>query len=116
MDEKTDTDVKRERIIKIRVTENEYLELKQKSTKPRLAEWMRESCLGIASSKRKQKVPSVDPALLRQLSAMGNNLNQIARQINVTKSNVINHIYILSVLSAIQSEIKDIKNDSENTR
>nr|WP_075519122.1 plasmid mobilization relaxosome protein MobC [Moritella viscosa]SHO18154.1 Putative uncharacterized protein [Moritella viscosa] len=83
MDEKTGVDVKRERIIKIRVTENEYLELKQKSTKPRLAEWMRESCLGIASSKRKQKVPSVDPALLRQLSAMGNNLNQIARQINV---------------------------------
>ncbi|CAM3280099.1 plasmid mobilization protein [Moritella viscosa] len=116
MDEKTGLDVKRERIIKIRVTENEYLELKQKSTKPRLAEWMRESCLGIASSKRKQKVPSVDPALLRQLSAMGNNLNQIARQINVTKSNVINHIYILSVLSAIQSEIKDIKNDSESTR
>ena len=116
MGEKKDSSVKRERVIKIRVTEHEYLELKLKSTKPRLAEWMRESCLGITSSKRQKKVSSIDPALLRQLSAIGNNLNQIARQIKVSKSNVINHIYILSVLSAIQSEIKDIKNDSKNAR
>ncbi|MGD6738116.1 hypothetical protein ACP5PY_18030 [Photobacterium leiognathi subsp. mandapamensis] len=33
-------------MIKIRVTESEYDQLIERSQKPRLAEWMREFCLG----------------------------------------------------------------------
>ena len=106
---------KREKVIKIRVTEEEYTALKKSSTKPRLAEWMRESCLGI-SPKKQRKTPTINPELLRQLSSIGNNLNQIARQINASKAGVINHIYLLSVLTAIQGEIQEIKDDSQNAR
>lgn len=106
---------KREKVIKIRVTEEEYTALKKSSTKPRLAEWMRDSCLGI-KPKKQHKTSPLDPALLRQLSSIGNNLNQIARQINASKTSVINHIYLLSVLNAIQGEIREIKDDSQNAR
>lgn len=32
--------------------------------------------------KRKIKIPKVDPELIRQVAAIGNNLNQIARRVN----------------------------------
>jgi hypothetical protein len=41
---------------------------------------MRQTCLDEAA--RAGKLPSISPALLRQLAGMGNNLNQIARQVN----------------------------------
>ncbi|PAU70306.1 MobC family plasmid mobilization relaxosome protein, partial [Vreelandella alkaliphila] len=77
-------DIYREKVIKVRVTDEEYVALKQRSAKPRLAEWMRETCLDTNGQRKSRSQPrsSADPALLRQLAGIGNNLNQIARRVN----------------------------------
>lgn len=95
---------KREKVIKIRTTESEYQALREKSKKPKLAEWMREHCLD-ARTPRANKVPEVSPALLRQLAGMGNNLNQIARAIHSQAWDPIDRIHIVSALQCIEQEL-----------
>ena len=95
---------KREKIIKIRATDDEYSALMERCSKPRLAEWMREYCLG-AKVPRANKVPNVDPALLRQLSGMGNNLNQIARAIHSQDWKPVDRVQIMAALSSLQREL-----------
>ena len=76
---------KREKVIKIRVSAEEFETLKFNSTKIQLAEWMRETCLnpGQGDLVRDLVQPDpVDPALLRALAGIGNNMNQIAKQLN----------------------------------
>ena len=85
---------KREKIIKIRVSESEYEELVLRSSKPKLAQWMREFCLD-AKVPRANKIPKIDPSLLRQIAAIGNNLNQIARHMNVEKRQPIDRFHLL---------------------
>ncbi|KAA8663459.1 MULTISPECIES: MobC family plasmid mobilization relaxosome protein [Vibrio] len=99
---------KREKIIKIRATESEYDALVKRSSKPRLAEWMREYCLD-AKVPRANTVPKVDPALLRQLSGMGNNLNQIARAINSQDWKPVDRVQIVAALSSLQRELNLIR-------
>ena len=103
---------KREKIIKIRATDDEYSALMERCPNPRLAEWMREYCLG-AKVPRANKVPDVDPALLRQLSGMGNNLNQIARAIHSQEWKPVDRVQVIAALASIQLELALIK--SENT-
>lgn len=103
---------KREKIIKIRATEFEYSELVARSPKPRLAEWMREYCLG-AKVPRANAIPNVDPSLLRQLAGMGNNLNQIARAIHSQEWKPVDRIQVIAALASLQRELDFIK--SENT-
>ncbi|WP_215408390.1 MobC family plasmid mobilization relaxosome protein [Vibrio gigantis] len=95
---------KREKTIKIRATESEYDALVKRSSKPRLAEWMREYCLD-AKVPRANTVPKVDPALLRQLSGMGNNLNQIARAIHNQDWKPVDRVQIIAALSSLQREL-----------
>ena len=95
---------KREKIIKIRATESEYKDLLARSQKPRLAQWMREHCLG-ARVPKVNKIPNVDPVLLRQLTGMGNNLNQIARAIHGQGWNPIDRVQVISALVSIQREL-----------
>ncbi len=71
----------REKTIKIRVSDAEFVELNQRKTESQLASWMRKHCLN-ASKKRSTTVQKCDPQLLRQLAGIGNNLNQIARRVN----------------------------------
>lgn len=83
-------------------TEAEYSALKKRSKKPRLAEWMREHCLDASPVKRSSALP-VDPALLRQLAGLGNNINQIARGINSHLP--VDALQIMTVLTAIEREL-----------
>ncbi|MDF5285884.1 MobC family plasmid mobilization relaxosome protein, partial [Vibrio parahaemolyticus] len=53
-------------------------------------------------------VPKVDPMLLRQLSGLGNNLNQIARVVNTQNYDVVNVIQVLAQLSAIERQLGQI--------
>ena len=102
---------KREKIIKIRVSESEYRELMARNTTPRLAEWMREYCLG-SRVIRSNIAPNVDPLLLRQLAGMGNNLNQIARAIHSQDWKPVDRIQIIAALSGIQRELALIQSES----
>ena len=63
------------------VTEDEHRRLLERCDGKQLAAWMRQTCLDEKPA-RAGKLPSLSPALLRQLAGMGNNLNQIARQVN----------------------------------
>lgn len=98
----------RNKIIKIRVNESEYKDLLQRSNKPRLAEWIRNYCLG-ARVPKANKIPPIDPMLLRQLAGLGNNLNQIARAINSEEWKPIDRVQIISALTGIQQELANIK-------
>lgn len=75
----------RNKEIKVRLTEEEYEQLLQRKTKPRLAEWMRETCL---DQKPRKKVSTVDPLLLYELNKIGVNFNQIAKKIQHSENNI----------------------------
>jgi len=75
----------RNKEIKVRLTQEEYEQLLQRKTKPRLAEWMRETCL---DQKPRKEVATIDPLLLYELNKIGVNLNQIAKKVQYGKHNI----------------------------
>jgi len=77
---------KRTKRVEVQFTEAEYKQLLERKTKARLAEWVRDTCLGSELSKKAKPVPKVDPALLVALSKIGGNLNQIARYLNMDRT------------------------------
>jgi len=77
---------KRTKRVEVQFTEKEYKQLLERKTKARLAEWVRETCLGSELSKKTKSIPKVDPALLVALSKIGGNLNQIARHLNMDRT------------------------------
>jgi hypothetical protein len=99
---------KRTNVLKIRVSNKELELLLMRNQRPQLARWMREHCLDSVVPNI-AKVPSVDPALLRQVSSIGNNLNQIARVANSSDWGGLNVINLLSILASIQTEIGKLK-------
>ena len=101
----------REKIIKMRVNDSEYRELLVRSRKPRLAEWMREYCLG-AHVPRANSFPRIDPNLLRQLAGLGNNLNQIARAINSQDWKPVDRVQVVAALASIERELVFLKTDN----
>jgi len=92
---------KRKKEIKVRLTEEEYKQLLQRKTKPRLAEWIRETCLG---QKPKKEIATVDPLLLYELNKIGVNLNQIAKKVQRGERNIewlVTIIYIEKHLASL---------------
>lgn len=69
---------KRNKEIKIRLTQTEFEELNARRTK-NLAGWMRDLALGATP------IRQADAALVRQVARIGNNLNQIARHVNTER-------------------------------
>ena len=104
--------VKRQKEIKIRLSEEEHQALLDRCTKASLATWIRETCL---SEKRTKQSPvvEVNPDLLRQLAGIGNNLNQIARIVNqkAKTDTPLDRIAVISALHGIEQELKRIHND-----
>jgi len=76
---------KRTKKIEIMTSDEEYEQLLERKTKPRLAEWMRETCLDQKPTKR---VSTVDPLLLYELNKIGVNLNQIAKKVQFGERNI----------------------------
>ena len=94
----------RSKTIKIRVAEQELADLRERCDRPQLAEWLRD--LGLGQRKRRP-VPVADPALLRQLAGIGNNLNQLARWANGRKP--IETIEVAAALTAIARELEALR-------
>ncbi len=99
---------KRKQTIKIRVTEGELRSLREKCDDQQLAKWMREKCLAQESIK-KRRTSKVDPDLLRQLVAIGNNLNQIARVVNRDQWVPVDRIAVCVQLAAIEEQLEKIQ-------
>jgi len=77
---------KRTKRVEVQFTEEEYEQLLERKTKARLAEWVRDTCLGSKLSKKTKSIPKIDPTLLVALSKIGGNLNQIARHLNMDRT------------------------------
>jgi hypothetical protein len=106
------TEPKREKIIKIRVSAEELATLQMHCTRGELARWMRETCLnpGQADLVKDLKGPApVDPALLRQLASVGNNLNQIARRVNTGEWGPSDRVAIIAALGAVERQLASVR-------
>ncbi|WP_140429546.1 MobC family plasmid mobilization relaxosome protein, partial [Salmonella enterica] len=87
------------------VTEDEHRRLLERCDGNQLAAWMRLTCLDEKPA-RAGKLPSISPALLRQLAGMGNNLNQIARQVNAVGSSGLDRVQVVAALMAIDAGLE----------
>ncbi|MDN6337243.1 MAG: MobC family plasmid mobilization relaxosome protein [Halomonas sp.] len=77
-----------------------------------LSDWLRSTVDGEAARKtglrrqrRRLKTLTADPELLRQLAAIGNNVNQVARVLNSIGLTPGDHAHLLAELAAIQREL-----------
>lgn len=96
---------KRTKEIKIRLTEREHAQLLDRCDRTHLAEWLRALGLG-EHVLRRRRVPEVDPLLLRQVTGMGNNLNQIARKLHGMDSlPVAQQVSLLAVLTSLDRQL-----------
>ncbi len=98
---------KRTKSVKIRLTQAEHDELIARKNQSELAKWMRETCLAVAPIKP-SKFATVDPKMLYQLNRIGNNLNQLTKQVN-TQPATLQTIQALAVLAQIQADINELK-------
>ncbi|MEI8642643.1 MAG: MobC family plasmid mobilization relaxosome protein [Pseudoalteromonas sp.] len=103
--------MKRIKSIKVWLTPEEHEQLLELKSGSQLATWIRETCLG-KKSKRRTKPPTVDPLLLRHLAAIGNNVNQIARQCNSSLSPT-DTMDVIVRLDAIEKALIQIRSDHD---
>ena len=99
---------KRNKMLTMWVTEGEHRRLLERCDGRQLAAWMRQTCLDEKPA-RSGKLPSISPALLRQLAGMGNNLNQIARRLNQTDSlTPTERASLFVVLTSLDRQLGDL--------
>jgi len=95
--------------LEIQLSEEEYKQLLERKTKARLAEWVRETCLGSEPSRKAKSVLKVDPALLKELSKVGGNINQIARHLNNDRAmSLEKKIEHLTKLASIEQSLAEL--------
>ena len=96
---------KRTKEIKIRLTEQEHQILLGKKTGAELATWIRDTCLQTDTPKKKP-IKTADPELLRQLTRIGGNLNQIAKHTNTdVLGGKIDCLRLLGELAIIREQL-----------
>lgn len=105
--------VMRTKELRLRVSDEEYEQLKAKKTRAQMAVWIRETMLNVRDA---QPVKQADPDLLYQLNKIGVNLNQIAKYCNEQrKTGQMNLVKILVKITEIERQIKELINsDSPN--
>ena len=99
---------KRNKMLTMWVTEDEHRRLLERCDGRQLAAWMRQTCLDEKPA-RSGKLPSISPALLRQLAGMGNNLNQIARRVNAGGGTGHDRVQIVAALLAIDAGLERLR-------
>jgi len=99
---------KRNNMLTMWVTEDEHRRLLERCDGKQLAAWIRQTCLDEKPA-RAGKLPSIAPALLRQLAGMGNNLNQIARQVNAGGGTGHARVQVVAALMAIDAGLEQLR-------
>lgn len=109
---KTRKKPRREKAIKIRMTDEEHQKLLQLMQGNELATWIRETCLSLENEQKQakkavqQEIKPIDPNILRELNKIGVNMNQIAKAIN--SHNLIDRIAITQSLSTISEQLNEV--------
>ena len=98
--------IKRQKEIKIRLTEAEHQALLERMTGGELATWIRQTCLEEQPNK-KRHYKVADPELLSALGRIGGNLNQIARQANTVESD-IEKLRTFAELAMIRDQLQQV--------
>lgn len=89
-------------IMRFRVNPEEHQVIKDNAGKQLVAPFVRDLALG---KKAKRRAPPVNKGLIRELSKIGNNLNQIARHIKTSKKSGMD-INAIEVLAGIH-DVRD---------
>ncbi|CSG62867.1 mobilization protein MobC [Shigella sonnei] len=100
--------MKRERMLTIRAVSYTHLRAHETSLHLVLAVWMRRVCLGEPVA-RSGRLPTLAPPLLRQLAAIGNNLNQTARKVNSGQWSSGDRVQVVAALMAIGDELRRLR-------
>lgn len=99
---------KRTKMLTLWVTEDEHRRLLERCDGKQLAAWMRQVCLEEKPA-RAGRLPSLSPALLRQLAGMGNNLNQIAKRVNTGGASGHDRVQVVAALMAIDAGLENLR-------
>ena len=104
---------KRNRVVKIRFSDSEWETLNDKKSRPELARWIRETVLAVEPTKSIRANSNFPPELTRILAGMGNNLNQIAKQLNVAaKLGILGDVEAVKAvaqLAALERSLNEIR-------
>lgn len=100
--------------VTLRLPETTAIEWRQRAdaADQSLSDWLRSSVDGAAArqtgqrrQRRRLRTLTADPELLRQLAAVGSNVNQMARVLNSVGLMPGDHAHLLAELVAIQREL-----------
>ncbi|MHA0028523.1 MobC family plasmid mobilization relaxosome protein [Escherichia coli] len=91
-------------MLTIRVTDDEHARLLERCEGKQLAVWMRRVWVA-----RSGRLPTLAPPLLRQLAAIGNNLNQTARKVNSGQWSSGDRVQVVAALMAIGDELRRLR-------
>lgn len=104
---------KRNRVVKIRLSDSEWETLNDKKSRPELARWIRETVLAVEPTKPIRANSNFPSELARILAGMGNNLNQIAKQLNVAaKLGILGDVEAVKAvaqLAALERSLNEIR-------
>ncbi|MDN0865982.1 MobC family plasmid mobilization relaxosome protein [Escherichia coli] len=95
-------------MLTIRVTDDEHARLLERCEGKQLAVWMRRGGPG-GPVVRTGGQPARAPPLLRQLAAIGNNLNQTARKVNSGQWSSGDRVQVVAALMAIGDELRRLR-------
>lgn len=102
----------REKIYKVRLSSDEVEKLKD-SNVLNIARFLRESALNVVNNKKAyaNNFTKLDRDFLLELSKIGNNINQIAKAINVDLANdePMEAVKLLHLLISINENLEDLK-------
>ena len=103
---------KRTKMRTVWVTPAEHQAMLDRCNQRQLASWIRDTCLDVRKP-RARKIPNVDPQLLRALSGIGNNVNQMARILSIKARGIetLNRLELLTELGAIERLLRELRED-----
>lgn len=102
------SDELRTKAIKIRVTADEFEQLKVKADRKPLAPFMRDKCLDAETPQRRRVPPKLDPEFARHYSNALNNLNQLTKKVNQNTEG-FERLNLLFELQKMTDEIEGLK-------
>ena len=94
--------LKRERSIKIRLTDDEFLMLDVNRCGKPMASWLRE--VGLGAKKTAKITHELPPEVVRILAGIGGNLNQISRNVNMAQK--ANRLDLAQGLLPLMSQLR----------
>lgn len=103
--------------VNLRFNDEEINQLKEKAGDRPLASFCRDASLGvrIRRPKKPTRYQHYPPEVVRQLSAIGNNLNQITRLAHVAKkSNALELVALIEAVNAVREQAEGLADVSQD--